>query len=276
VDTAPVASPPRSAPATWQRAGVFVLLTFACSWVPWLTLVATTGDPLAGAGSTALWLAGGFGPTVAAVLTAALLEGRPGVARLLAGLRRWRVGRWYLVLLLPPVVALAAVLVTVMAGPADLELAGFGHWALLPVLLLGGTLFGGFEEVGWRGYLLPNLRVRLGPLIASVVIGLVWAVWHAPLFWLTSTSQASLSPTWFALHAVALSLVLTWLYEGSGGSLLLAVLFHGMVNGSNDAVVGGLAPAALDGFLAPATLAFTAVAAAVFLRRPSASRSVRR
>ena len=243
-----------------------MLLTFACSWVPWLGLVVTTGDPFAGPGSLVLWMVGGYGPTVAAVVAAALFDGRDGVGHLLAGLRRWRLGRWYLVLVLPLPVALVAVLVVVATGPASIEVAGLGHWVLLPAMMLGGVLFGGLEEIGWRGYLLERVQPSLGPIVASVVIGLVWALWHAPLFWLATTSQASLSPGWFTLHAVALSLVLTWLYNGSGGSVLLAVLFHGVVNGAYDAVVGGVAPAALGGFLAPATLAFAGIAVAAFLR----------
>jgi uncharacterized protein len=258
--TARTASVPRPGRPGWQRGAAFVLLTFVCSWTPWLALVATTGDALAGPGSTALWVAGGYGPTVAALLAAGLLDGRAGLRELIGGLRRWRLGRWYLALVLPLPVALVAVLVTVSVGPASLDIAGLGHWVLLPFMMLSGVLFGGLEEVGWRGYLLPRLQPAVGPLVASVVIGLVWALWHAPLFLLASTSQASFSPVWFTLHAVALSLVLTWVYNGPGGSVLMAVLFHGVVNGSYDAAVGGLAPEALDGFLAPATVAFAVIA----------------
>jgi membrane protease YdiL (CAAX protease family) len=249
------------------RATAFVLLTFICSWTPWVALIATTGDPLVGPASTALWVAGGYGPTIAALLTAALLDGRAGLRHLFVGLRRWRLGRWYLALVLPLPVALAAALVTVATGPANLEIAGLGHWGLLPAMLLGGVLLGGLEEVGWRGYLLPRLQPSIGPIAASIVIGLVWSLWHAPLFLLTSTSQASLSPTWFTLHAVALSLVLTWLYNGSGGSVLLTVLFHGVVNGAYDAVIGGVAPGASETFLVPATVVLAAIAAVPLIRR---------
>ncbi len=266
VDPARSSIEPQVGRPAWLPAGLFVLLTFVCSWVPWLVLVATSADPFTGPGSMALWVAGGYGPTVAAVLAAGILGGRGGLRELFGGLRRWRLGRWYLVLVLPLLVAVVAVLATVALGPASLEVAGIGHWMLFPAMLLGGVLLGGLEEIGWRGYLLPRLQSRIGPIAASVVIGLVWSLWHAPLFLLTSTSQASMSPTWFTLHAVALSLVLTWIYNGSGGSVLLAVLFHGVVNGAYDAVVGGVAPETLEGFLAPATLALAAIAAVGLLR----------
>ena len=177
-------------------------------------------------------------------------------------------------LLLPAPVVVAAVLYTVASGQATLELAGVGHW-LLPAMMLGGVLLGGFEEVGWRGYLLPRLQDRIGALTASIVIGVVWAAWHAPLFWLETTSQASFSPIWFTLHAVALSVLMTWMYNGTGGSLLLAVLFHGVVNGWYDLVVGGVAPEAAAGFLAPAAVLLTLVAAWLVLRHGPAHLSAR-
>jgi uncharacterized protein len=258
------------APASRQvRRGVsvFLLSTLLGSWVPWTVLLVTSADPFAGPVATTLWILGGYGPTVAALLTARIVDGRAGLRHLLAGLRRWRVGRWYLTLVLPLAVAPAAVLATVAAGPAVLELAGSGHWVLLPAMLAGGVLFGGFEEVGWRGYLLPRLQPSMGSVAASVVIGLVWALWHAPLFLLQTTAQASFDPVAFTLHAVALSLVLTWLYDGSGGSVLLAVLFHGAVNGAYEAVIGGIAPEAIDGFLAPAAAAFLLVTVVARLGR---------
>lgn len=263
--TAPRAASRRVRPSR-QQATVFVLLTFGCTWAPWLLLLVTTGDPLANTTSTVLWVAGGYGPAIAAVLSAGLLEGRAGLRGLWDRVRRWRVGRWYLTLVLPLPVALVAVLVVVDVGPASLDIAGREHWMLLPVMLLGGILAGGFEEVGWRGYLLERLQPSLGPVVASVVIGLVWALWHAPLFWMDSVSQASFSPVWFTLHAVTLSLVLTWLYNGSGRSVLLAVLFHGAVNGTYEAIIGGVAPDTLDVFLAPAALAYALIAAVVLLR----------
>jgi uncharacterized protein len=240
------------------------------SWVPWLVLLASTGDPFAGPGSMLLWIAGGYGPPAAAFVVVALDEGRSGVSRLVGDLARWRLGRWYLVLLLPLPVVIVAVGATVVAGDAALDVAGLTHWMLVPAMLLGGALLGGLEEVGWRGYLLPTLQHRTSALTASVTIGLVWALWHAPLFLLTSTSQASFSPLWFTLHAVALSVVLTWAYNATGGSLLLAVLLHGTVNGWYEVGIGGLAPEAAASFLRPAAVVLLVVAGWLVVRRGAA------
>jgi uncharacterized protein len=259
----PIRATPRAearAPAHAGRPLSFVAAALLASWVPWLVLLASTGDPFAAPTSMLLWIAGGYGPPLAACLVVAVDEGRPGLRRLGQGLGSWRLGGWYLVLLLPLPVVIVAVGVTVAVGEAPLETAGLTHWSLVPAMLLSGVLLGGFEEVGWRGYLLPVLQRRTGALLASVIIGLVWALWHAPLFWLASTAQASFSPLWFTVHAVALSVVLTWAFNGTGGSLLLAVLLHGAVNGWYDAVLSGLAPEAVTTFLRPAAVVWLLLA----------------
>lgn len=99
------------------------------------------------------------------------------------------------------------------------------------------------------------------------------ALWHAPLFFLESTSQASSSPFWFTIHAVALSVILTWIYNGTAGSLLLVVLFHGTTNGWYEWVIAGLAPDAATGFLGPAGLMLALLAAWLIFRHGPANLS---
>lgn len=262
--TAPAS--PQADVAMWRDAGVFVLVAIVVSWVPLGVLVVTGREPFAEPLATALWAAGGYGPLVAALVVARAAHGRSGLRRLGRDLRRWRVGRWYAVLLLPLPIVGVAVLVTVAIGAATVDVAGPGHWLLLPAMFLGGILFGGLEEVGWRGYLLPRLQDRTTALVASVAIGLVWSLWHVPLFLIGATTQASTSPLWFTVQAIALSVILTWIYNSTGGSLLLAVMFHGAVNGWYTAVVQGVAPTALEAFTAPAAVLTAAVAGWLLLR----------
>lgn len=250
----------------WRGAVGFVLLAFGLSWIPWLTLLATTGDPFADPASTALYVSGGFGPTLAGVIAAVVSRGRAGLRRLGSDLTRWRLGRWYLILLLPLPVVVLAVVFTATVGEAGWELASPGHLMVIPVALLGGLLLGGLEEIGWRGYLQPRLQDRIPALTANIIIGLVWALWHAPLFFLESTSHASFSPLWFTIHAVALSVIMAWIYNATGGSLLLVVAFHGAVNGWYDWVIAGLAPDAVVGFLKPAGVLLALVAAWLVIR----------
>lgn len=248
-----------------SRAWGFVLLACVLSWAPWGAVVLIDGDISDGGWPMALWALGGLGPALAAFVMAAIADGLPGVRRLLRGLARWRVGRWYLLLLAWLPVAVGAVLIAVAVGQADSDLTGLTQWYLLPGLLVSGIVFGGLEEIGWRGYLLPVLQRHRSALVSSVIIGAAWAIWHAPLFLVEGTTQAVASPVWFAVQAVALSVVLAWVYNGTGGSLLLSVLFHGAVNASYGAAVQGLSPEGEGAFLPYAAL-LTVVVAALLVR----------
>ncbi|TVP64402.1 MAG: CPBP family intramembrane metalloprotease [Nitriliruptor sp.] len=248
------------------RAVAFVLLAILLSWLPLGLLLVTDGDPAAGAGAMVLWLLGGLGPGLAAVLLSWHHEGRAGLRRILSSLTRWRLGRHGWLLLVPLVVGLLGVAVAVWVGEASWEIAGPSYLLLVPVLLVGGVVFGGLEEIGWRGHLQPLLQVRLSGLAAALVVGVVWSVWHAPLFLLSGTTQATSSPVWFTLGGLALAVLFAWVWNISGGNLLLLVLLHGALNGWYTAAVQGLAPEALGaGFelvtaLAAAGLALVLVA----------------
>jgi len=87
----------------------------------------------------------------------------------------------------------------------------------------------GQEEVGWRGFALPALQTRFDALTASVIIGLVWAAWHLPAF-VFEIPGYTRSFAVYALLVVGISIILTWLYNNTEGSILLAMLLHGGVN----------------------------------------------
>jgi membrane protease YdiL (CAAX protease family) len=220
----------------------FFVMAYAFTWIvisPW-TLGAT------GAGlipvdlvppATGLLLAAGVlaGPALAAIIMAAVTEGRTGVRSLLGRLVLWRVGvRWYLIALLGvPLIMLVGFLVYAMARP-DLGALGGPAYALtylvafIVTMILGGPLF---EEIGWRGFALPRLQRRFGPLTASLVLGVLWAFWHLPQFlvpaWAASSGGGGISGiVVFVLVAVPFSVVLSWVFNNTRASLLIAVLVH--------------------------------------------------
>ena len=90
-----------------------------------------------------------------------------------------------------------------------------------PLPLAGGVLFGGLEEVGWRGPLQPLLQARRSGLAAAVLVGVVGSVWHAPWFLLASTTQAATSWVWFTIGGIALAVLFAWVWNRSRGNLLL-------------------------------------------------------
>jgi membrane protease YdiL (CAAX protease family) len=129
------------------------------------------------------------------------------------------------------VMLLAAGLHTALGGDIDTAPAS-GHLLMtvvsLPlVLLLGGPLG---EEFGWRGYALPLLQDRLGWRAASLGLGLVWGVWHLPLFFIDGTAQAHIPLALFLLSVLAMSVVFAWLVNRTAGSVVAALLFHTAIN----------------------------------------------
>lgn len=248
-----------------REAAAVAVLAIALTWTPLLLLLATTGDPGAGPGSMVLWALGGLGPAAAALLVLRRWHGRPGLAAFQRSLTRWRVGRLAFVLLAPLPIGVGAVLLLVGTGRAAWQPGGPQTALLVPAWLIGGVLFGGLEEVGWRGRLQPLLQRALPPLAAAVLVGLIWSIWHLPLFWLTGTTQAATSLVTFTVGAVGLSVVLGWVWNASGGSTLLAVLLHGAVNGWYSAAVQGLAPGSLEAGFGTLTAVAAALAALVVI-----------
>jgi membrane protease YdiL (CAAX protease family) len=177
---------------------------------------------------------GAFGPVVAgAVVTWASGSN----LRAWAGqIIDWRVApRWYLIaVLLPAVWGIASV-------PASLTLAGVSFEVALSAdqvvrygvsVVLIFFIGGGQEEPGWRGFALPRLQETYSALTASVIIGVVWAVWHLPLFFMGAPRNLSGNFVLFAVMVVGFSILLTWCYNSTGGSVLVAMVFHASINAS--------------------------------------------
>jgi len=132
-----------------------------------------------------------------------------------------------------------------------------GDVALLPVLYLFLGITGGplTEEPGWRGFALPRLQQRWGPLVGTAIVGVIWAAWHLPNYfrpdWAAFNGGFTLSGVAvFAIFAVSFSMVMTWVYNGTGGSLLMAVLLHSSINFSQG-LTGVMFPAARNNEVAP-------------------------
>jgi membrane protease YdiL (CAAX protease family) len=228
-----------------------------------------------------VFLAGVFAPALVAVLLTARAAGRAGVAQLLAPIGRWQVPGWYyaFAVLYFPATKLAAALVVRI---------GTGTWPRFgdtPILLMLGGLFVSTwvqagEEVGWRGYALPRLAARLGLGGASLVLGMAWALWHLPLFFIAGSGSDGQSFPVYLLHVTALSVAMAWLYWRTGGSLLLTMLMHAAINNTTT-LVPAASPVPVGTFawdttpMAWATAAVAWVVAGALLvrmRRSTASR----
>jgi membrane protease YdiL (CAAX protease family) len=179
-----------------------------------------------------LMLIGGLGPLLMAITLSAQEGGGAGVRGLLAQLLRWRIHPiWYVVALLFPLVAvLITTELSILAGAPRPPFPPLAQWMMIPikfvfVVLLGGGLW---EEFGWRGYALPRLQSRYGALGASLILGLIWAGWHIPQWFIPGEVSGSFLS--FVVGVITFSVLLAWLYNNSGGSLLIVVLAHTMNN----------------------------------------------
>ena len=177
------------------------------------------------------------GPTMAGFLMTAVTQGRAGIVQLLRRFVLWRVGiRWYLFVLLGfPALFLLPVLIQPGAFSA-FRLPGLSAWttyliAYLANLVLGGALM---EEGGWRGFALPRMEQRSGPLVGTLLLGVLCFLWYLPLFLLVPSYVGT--PTdlvWILIFLgtevignIAISFVYTWVFNNTRGSILLAMLLH--------------------------------------------------
>ncbi|MDQ3436460.1 MAG: CPBP family intramembrane metalloprotease [Actinomycetota bacterium] len=199
----------------------FFVLALALSWWGWiLYAIDLSPTPIAS-----------FGPFLAALVVLAVTRGRIGMVGLLRRMVRWRVGlRWYAVALLLPVgVTLVAAASNVFLlgaqAPSSAELGGWSNlFTLFPLLLLIPGMGGAWEEPGWRGFALPSLQAGRSALFASLILGVLWAFWHLPLL---MTGQMS---WWDIVNIMGSTIVLTWVFNSTGGSVLIVMLFHAMNN----------------------------------------------
>jgi membrane protease YdiL (CAAX protease family) len=188
-----------------------------------------------------------LGPTLSAFIMTGITEGRIGIGRLLRRYVLWRVGfRWYMFVLLviPAIEVLGAIVV-----PG--ALASFQSFTLSLVLtypvafvttfILGGPLG---EEPGWRGFALPRLQPLHGPLVGSVILGILWALWHLPLFWSGVWTPPTIpNIVMFILMITALTIIMTWVFNNAKGSLLITMLMHASFNTFANKMVAPLFPA---------------------------------
>jgi len=176
------------------------------------------------------------GVSIAAMAAAALIDGRSGVGALLRRVTVWRVGvRWYLVAILGPVGLLAvAAWVNVLAGAMVTAQGPLVDWLELGklfVVQVVGVIAGAWEELGWRGFALPRLLKRVSPLVASLGVGVLWAVWHIPLFLSGELPWAD------AAALVVLSVLFTAVFVRTKQSVLIAFLMHAAFNAAGGVTV---------------------------------------
>lgn len=172
-------------------------------------------------------------PNAAAFVVTGITEGREGVRRLFAGWLRWRISVWWYVFGLAPI-GMAVIVGVLYSRQSVAELSA----SVFLLMLFFHTIQGASgEELGWRGFALPSLQNRFSPLVSALILGLVISGWHGLLHLVSPTGI----PEWqFILLLVSYSIIITWAYNKSGGSVLIATIFHFSFNFSLELVSSAL------------------------------------
>jgi uncharacterized protein len=204
-----------------------------------------------------------FGPAAAALIVSRVWRGRAGVAELWAVTKRWRVHPgWYAAALALPAAGFAlGHALYVVAGNPMLPVPG----TIQPILFVLFVLVIG-EEIGWRGFLLRHLLDQRAPLVAAIVVGIVWGLWHTPLYFIPGMPSYGGPFLVFAAWAMSLSFLLTWLWMGTR-SVVLATVIHGAANLAQSFVFPHTDAGVVFGFGALGTAAVAAIVVALTWRR---------
>jgi CAAX protease family protein len=237
-------------PRVWAVA--FFVLTYLVTALLWLPAI-RSGQPLAvvmqGREVLPILLAT-LAPSLVAIVLAGVEHGRRGIGELLGQATRWRFGvGWYAVaiFLMPLVWAISLAIGSMLAaGAPQVQLD-----VLIPLAAIG-------EEFGWRGYALPRLQLRMRSLPASLLIGVLWAGWHLPYFAFPDAHPLpfALGFSLFAAGIISDSVLATWIYNSTGGSVLATMLYHHSIH------VASIIPV-IPGVLGGVIFALVNVAAAV-------------
>jgi membrane protease YdiL (CAAX protease family) len=180
------------------------------------------------------------GPTMGAIVMTAVTSGRPGLRHFFRRYVQLRVGlRWYLVVLIGyPLLGLLAA--SASSGLAPFQ-AALTQWPLifttyLPAMLFSMIMPGLAEEPGWRGYALPRLEQRYGPLLGTLILGLLHGTWHLPVFFMTKGIMAMgpFNPSSFFITTLLMgtvaTVIWTWVFNNAKGSIFMALVLHGANN----------------------------------------------
>lgn len=214
------------------RVQEYLLIAFFISWLSWGILILLTALNIVQFQSfigLLLFGIGGFGPTFSAVLC---LDGKLTLRKIGKFIFQHQKRTWFYLVLF-------AILALLTTGLSSMETNSAMPWYSLPVVFLVCTLIGGGnEELGWRGTLQPLLERVIGEriknrtlsfVITSLVVGIIWAIWHLPLWFVSGSTQQGISFGWFALAAILLSFWLGCIYRRTS-SVFYCMLFHGFMN----------------------------------------------
>jgi membrane protease YdiL (CAAX protease family) len=240
---------PRSSWLRKYSLAMYFFLAYAVTWCVQIPLALSARGLIKVQIPEQIHYLGAFGPLIAAFIVTALTDGTAGIRALTSRWFKWRVGfRYYAFAVFAPIAlfTIAVLINRVLTGAwSDLSLLGEADYlpylGLLGSLLLWLLTYGLGEETGWRGYALPHLQRKYSAATATLILAVLWAFWHVPAFFYRDTyvQMGILGFPMFLVSITFATMVFTWLYNSTFGSLLLVILFHGFFNWLSVSEAGG-------------------------------------
>ena len=219
---------------------VFFILSYGIAWLLWAPLVVSKrGLSLVSWDVAMIWmLPGSYAPLLAAFITHRWFNRNWRAVDFLRGWKRSWIG-----IVVAPVLALTGIVIIpslfiAKTAAADLQWGVFSYYHLL--IFHWGSIAGGplGEEPGWRGYALPQLQEKYGPLVASIALGVLWALWHLPLFLVEGWSSSPVPI--YVLILTSLSVLMAFSFNLSGGNVIVAIIAHSAGNSCSHLLRGVL------------------------------------
>lgn len=213
-----------------KKTFLYLFITFIITWGSWFTVSALLGqDPLKQP-FFILYVFGGFGPTISALIIKRFFCDKIEYTDFLKQIVRVKVNPgWYLFIFIAPLVLTFLPWLINLAITEKQQLLIqqpiYMLFAMIPVMIIGG----GLEELGWRGVLLPELMKKYSILVSTVIVSITWVVWHIPLWFIKGVSQYGSNFVEFAFSVIGLALLLSIVYTKTK-SIFMCILFHSLVN----------------------------------------------
>lgn len=216
----------------------FFLLAYLICCILWIPLFLSAFEIISPEIGGPFFLLGAFGPMISAFIVTYRVSGRPGCFKLVRQFFTVKIHyKWYLLAFFIPVaIVLLVLLFLLVATDADIEINFMDPFEFLAAFLVNLLIVTG-EEFGWRGFALPRLQKKYSALISSIILGVLWSIIHFPLFFVQPERAAGVHllivVPGFVLLMVFLAIIITFLYNGARGSILIPCIFHASLGVSN-------------------------------------------
>ncbi len=229
---------------------LFFLIAFLVAWLLFIAASLISNNGQLSTLSHLLIFIGAISPGIVAILITAITQGGAGVKVLIEKIsfKNTNAGWYIFALTFFAFVKCLAALIFFLLYKSWPQFGTTSWYVMLGAIAVSTWVQAG-EEIGWRGYALPLMSKKIGLAMASVLLGIIWAIWHLPLFYITAADTFNQSFPLYLLQVTGLSVIMAWLLWKVNGNLLPLMVFHAAINNTKDIV-----PSATEASASPFTL----------------------